>query len=242
MSAALSVISGTKKPDFIRPMIVKMAREAKEPNAGDFPRSVVYYAANQQIYGESDIATRFYSVISGTVRTCRFLIDGRRQIDGFHCAGDIFGIEAGATHAFSAEAVSDCTLAAFRQHNVAAMTLHNAELSRLLFSYATRSMRRAQEHALLLGIRSAQERVATFLMGWAKQCKGGTVAELAMTRQDIADHLGLTIETVSRTFTVLEQEKRITMRNPRQVHIQGLWSLSHAADEITATRRFYMRE
>jgi CRP/FNR family nitrogen fixation transcriptional regulator len=196
----------------------------------DFPHSIATFATDQQIYSDGDEAKFFYAIVSGTVRTCKFLIDGRRQVEAFHCHGDVFGIEGGSEHLFSAEAVSDCVVAAYRRHNVASVALHDAGLSRLLFSFAARSMLRAQEHALLLGTKSALERVAIFLINWAAQGEDKTVAELTMARHDIADYLGLTIETVSRTFTILEQRQLIAMRSPRQIMLTGLTAdLSFAA-------------
>jgi CRP/FNR family nitrogen fixation transcriptional regulator len=190
----------------------------------DFPHSLCSYSVDQQIYSDGDEASYVYFIVSGTVRTCKFLIDGRRQVEAFHAAGDVFGIEAGAHHLFSAEAVSDCTIAQYRRHNLASFALHDAKLSQLLFAFAARSMLRAQEHALLLGCKSALERVGTFLICFAAHSADGRVAALTMTRQDIADYLGLTIETVSRTFTVLEQRQLIEMCGPRHILLTGLHS------------------
>jgi CRP/FNR family nitrogen fixation transcriptional regulator len=149
-------------------------------------------------------------------------MDGRRQVEAFHAHGDLFGLEGGALHLFSAEAVSDCTIAQYRRHNLASVALHDAKLSQLLFAFAARCMLRAQEHALMLGCKGALERVGSFLISWAARSADDRVAELTMTRQDIADYLGLTIETVSRTFTVLEQRQLIQMRSPRRILLTGL--------------------
>ncbi|WP_284944712.1 helix-turn-helix domain-containing protein [Acidisoma cladoniae] len=163
------------------------------------------------IYGEGDDAEFFYKVMSGVVRTCRFLSDGRRQIDAFHVAGDLFGFEAGTEYSLTAEAVTDCTVASFRRQSV--------DVSRDLFAYAMRGMLRAQEHALLLGRRSAVEKVAAFLLDCAARARDAAVIELEMTRQDIADYLGLTIETVSRTLSMLEKNKTIAIFSPRRIRL-----------------------
>jgi CRP/FNR family nitrogen fixation transcriptional regulator len=175
---------------------------------------------DREIYGEGDEAALFYKVVSGVVRTCRFLSDGRRQIDAFHVAGDIFGFEAGTEYSLTAEAVTDCTVATFRRRGLDAVATQNVEVSRELFAFAMRSMLRAQEHALLLGRRSAVEKVATFLLDCSARAIDAAMIELEMTRQDIADYLGLTIETVSRTLSMLEKNKTIEIVSPRRIRLR----------------------
>jgi CRP/FNR family nitrogen fixation transcriptional regulator len=165
------------------------------------------FGQDQEIYGEGDPANAFFKVVSGVVRTCKFLSDGRRQIDAFYIAGDIFGLEAGTEYTLSAEAVCDCSIVSYRQRGK--LAANDASLSHQFFSYAMRSLARAQEHALLLGRRSAVEKVAAFLIEWAGYSPDSKVISLAMTRQDIADYLGLTIETVSRTLSQLERDSFI---------------------------------
>jgi CRP/FNR family nitrogen fixation transcriptional regulator len=188
----------------------------------DFPHTLCTYPVDARIYGDGDAASHVYLIVSGTVRTCKFLMDGRRQVEAFHGRHDVFGIEAGARHLFSAEAVSDCMIAQYHRHKLASVAGHDAKLSQVMFAFAARSMRRAQEHALLLGCRSALDRVGTFLISWAARSADDRVAELTMTRQDIADYLGLTIETVSRTLSVLEQRQLIEMQGPRRIRLTGL--------------------
>lgn len=168
---------------------------------------VQHFGQDQEIYGEGDPAGTFFKVVSGVVRTCKFLSDGRRQIDAFYIAGDIFGLEAGAEYTLSAEAVCDCTVVSYRRRGKPAA--NDKSFSHQFFSYAMRSLARAQEHALLLGRRSAVEKVAAFLIEWAGYSPDSKVISLAMTRQDIADYLGLTIETVSRTLSQLERDSFI---------------------------------
>lgn len=185
------------------------------PHAG----SCMNFAQDREIYGEGDEADTFYKVVSGVVRTCKFLSDGRRQIHAFHVAGDLFGFELGAEHTLSAEAVSDCEIVVYRRPRGAA-SANDEALSRDLFSHAMRSLARAQEHSLVLGRRSAVEKVAAFLLDWATQSADGRMLALAMTRQDIADYLGLTIETVSRTMTQLERDGTIEMPTARQIKLK----------------------
>ena len=182
---------------------------------------VLHFAQDREIYGEGDEAGTFFKVVSGVVRTCRFLSDGRRQIDAFHVEGDIFGLEPGGERRLSAEAVSDCSVISYRRRGAEQLGAGHDALSRQMFDYAMSNMVRAQDHALLLGRKSAVEKVVAFLMEWAEHSpRSGTVA-LAMTRQDIADYLGLTIETVSRTLSQLERDAMIELPSARQIRFKN---------------------
>lgn len=185
--------------------------------------SVQHFAQDRGIYAEGDDAGFFFKLVSGVVRTCKFLSDGRRQIDAFHVAGDMFGFEMGAEHSLSAEAVCDCTVIPYRRRGVE--MVKDAVLSQQLFSYAMRSFTRAQDHSLLLGRKSAAEKVAAFLIEWAEPSAAGHVVSLAMTRQDIADYLGLTIETVSRTLSQLERDAIIALPTARQIRLKDMAAL-----------------
>jgi len=187
--------------------------------------SVQHFTQDREIYGEGDHAKLFYKVVSGVVRTCKFLSDGRRQIDSFHVAGEFFGLELGQEYSLSAEAVSDCTIIAYRRQGLESLAANDGALSSMLLSHAMRSLARAQEHSLLLGRRSAVEKVASFLIEWAEHSPDRDVATLAMTRHDIADYLGLTIETVSRTLSQLERDGLIDLPTSRQIRLKDLDAL-----------------
>lgn len=180
--------------------------------------SVMNLAADREIFVEGSRAEYFYKVLSGVVRTCKFLIDGRRQIDAFYLPGDIFGLEAGEEHRLSAEAVSDCSVIIYRKKNPG---LLGVDQSRELFDFAVQGMARAQDHSLLLGRHSAVEKVAGFLLHWAEKSEDRETLSLAMTRQDIADYLGLTIETVSRTLSQLERDQVIDLPSTRQIRLRN---------------------
>ena len=206
------------------PFVLGKFAEDREIGGLGVAGTVVNFAQDREIYAEGAAAGAFYKVVSGVVRTCKFLSDGRRQIDAFYRAGDIFGIEADAQHSLSAEAVSDCTLIAYRRRGVDAAIAEGTGIEQL-FDHLLRRVAQTQEHALLLGRRSALEKVAAFLVDWADQSAEGKVVSLAMTRQDIADYLGLTIETVSRTLSQLEREGLIEMPSARQIRLAGLRAL-----------------
>jgi len=198
--------------------------EASSPGGLQPSGAAQHFTQDRGIYGEGDSAGIFFKVMSGVVRTCKFLSDGRRQIDAFYVPGDIFGFELGREHTLSAEAVCDCTVVPYRRRG--SETPHDDEvMSQELFPYAMRSLARAQEHSLLLGRRSAVEKVAAFLIEWASHTGEGDVVSLAMTRQDIADYLGLTIETVSRTLSQLERDAFIELPSARQIRLKDVTAL-----------------
>jgi CRP/FNR family transcriptional regulator, nitrogen fixation regulation protein len=182
---------------------------------------LLHFAANGEIYCEGDEAKSFYKVLSGVVRTCKFLNDGRRQIDAFYGAGDVFGIEVGLEHRLSAEAVADCTVVSYRRRNLETLATTDDRLARHFFSYAMQCLERAQKHSLLLGRRGATEKLAAFLLEMADRNPEDEVIDLAMTRQDIADYLGLTIETVSRTLSQLERDAVIALPAARRIRLKN---------------------
>jgi CRP/FNR family nitrogen fixation transcriptional regulator len=181
---------------------------------------VLHFTADGGIYGEGDETRSFYKIVSGVVRTCKFLSDGRRQIDAFHVAGDVFGFEMGAEHRLTAEAVTDCSVISYRRRGAEMSAASDDGLARQFLSHAMRSLERAQEHSLLLGRRSAQQKLAAFLLDLADRGPDDDMVELAMTRLDIADYLGLTIETVSRTFSQLERDDMIQLVSIRRIRLK----------------------
>lgn len=197
--------------------------EAREPHWDSglpIAAGVLQVAAAAEVYGEGGDATVFYKVVRGVVRTCKFRNDGRRQIEAFYEEGDIFGFESGTTYRMTAEAVTDCSLITYRRKGIERLAAGNEALTQQLLGYLMEGMTRAQEHALLLGRRSAVERVAVFLHSAAQQSANGRTINLVLTRQDIADYLGLTIETVSRTLSQLERDAIIALPAARQIEVE----------------------
>ncbi|MDE1934765.1 helix-turn-helix domain-containing protein [Bradyrhizobium sp.] len=183
------------------------------------------FARNSEIYGEDEPAEYLYQVISGAVRTYRMLDDGRRQISAFYLPGDVFGVEAGDLHLSSAEAVSDAQILVAKRSAVMARAEHEKNLARQLWMLTVRELQRVQQHSLAL-IKSAEERVAGFLLEMAGRSSGGTAIELPMSRQDIADYLGLTIETVSRTFTQFVHSGMIALETTRRIQLRNRSALN----------------
>ncbi len=159
-------------------------------------------ARGEELFAEGDPADFFYKVTSGALRSCKLLSDGRRQIGAFHLPGDVLGLETGAEHRFSAEALEDATVLAFRRSGLADLIAGDSALGEQLMMGVMRGLERAQDHMMLLGRKTACEKLASFLLDMASRlAPGADHVDLPMSRADIADHLGLTIETVSRTLT-----------------------------------------
>ena len=193
------------------------------------PGTLVHVAQGREIFAESGSTDLFYKVVSGVVRVCKFLTDGRRQIEAFHVDGALFGFELGEERLMTAEAVSDCTLICYRRRSVEMLAQKDQAISRQLFQYAMQNMAQAQGHSLLLGRRGAAEKVASFLLDWASRSASANIFCLAMSRQDIADYLGLTIETVSRSLTQFERDKVIALPSTREVKILNTDALEDLA-------------
>src|SRR6266540_2153613 len=178
------------------------------------------FSRNSEVYGEGEPADYLYKVVSGAVRIYKILNDGRRQVGGFYLPGDIFGLEVGDEHHLSAEAISDSTILVIKRSALIALANRDADVGRQLWTFTARALDRVQNHMLLL-IRSAQERVACFLLEMAERLSTTEAMELPMSRQDIADYLGLTIETVSRTLTQLETRSTIALTTSRRIVLRN---------------------
>lgn len=181
---------------------------------------LVTRSQDQEIFSDGELATRLYKVISGSVRTFKILQDGRRQIVGFHLKGDFFGLEAGDRYSVSAEAVGVADLIAIKRSALFERASRNQDLFVKLLNITTCELSRAQAHALLL-IKSAQERVQDFLLDLSERAGSSEIVDLPMSRQDIADYLGLTIETVSRTLTLLEKGGSISFCSTRRIALNN---------------------
>ena len=182
------------------------------------------YSPNSEIFGENEPADYLYKVVGGSVRTYKILSDGRRQVGGFYLPGDIFGLEFADEHTLSAEAITGCKLLVVKRSALNALAGRDASVARQLFALTGHELRRVQDRILLL-IKCARERVASFLLEMAERVSGNSI-DLPMSRQDIADYLGLTIETVSRTLTSLECAAAIEVPTSRRIVLRNRSALS----------------
>ena len=163
------------------------------------------YKKGTEIYGESEPTRYVYQVKKGAVRSYKLLSDGRRQIGAFHLVGDIFGLENGGVHRFTAEAVLETTMRLIERQSLEMVAETDAIVSRNLLSMTTSNLQHAENHMLLLGRKTALERVAAFLLEMDERLTGTGGMSLPMSRRDIADYLGLTLETVSRALSQLHR-------------------------------------
>jgi CRP/FNR family transcriptional regulator, nitrogen fixation regulation protein len=179
------------------------------------------FPSETEIFGEGEAADYAYQIVSGGgVRTYKVLSDGRRQVGGFYLPGDIFGLEYRDEHTLSAEAITDTKVVVVKRSMLMALAGRDPVIGRELLAVTGSELRRVQIRMLLL-VKSAEERVAGFLLEMAERTRSGNVVELPMTRRDIADYLGLTFETVSRTLKSLANAAAIEMATPRRIVLRN---------------------
>lgn len=180
---------------------------------------------------EGEPALHIFTVADGVVKLFKLLADGRRQIVGFLVAGDVFGFAPGDKYTVSAEAVSPVTLCRFPRRQLERAFVEFPGIERQLLDVVSRELAAAQDQMVLLGRKNAHERLASFLLSLSRrQGNEDDSIDLPMTRTDIADYLGLTMETVSRVFTVLKASGCIATNGSSKVHILDADALAELAD------------
>lgn len=177
----------------------------------------------QLVFQEGDAAKSVFNVTSGTIKLYKLLLDGRRQVTGFLLPGDFLGLASKDVYSYSAEAISEVELCRFPRGRLDALFERFPKLERRLFEIANDELVAAQDQMLLLGRQTAKERIASFLLRLSEreQVRGASASlvKLPMTRADIADYLGLTIETVSRTMSQLKREGLIRQRSLTEIEL-----------------------
>jgi CRP/FNR family nitrogen fixation transcriptional regulator len=179
------------------------------------------YRKDEEIYGEDEPAEYVYQIIRGAVRTYKLLSDGRRQIGTFHLPGDVFGIVSGDNHRLAAEAIIDTTVRLVKRSSLEQAAGVNIQVARKLWSMTAGELRHAEDHMLLLGRKSAMERVANFLLEMDRRLAVAGMMALPMCRRDIGDYLGLTLETVSRALSQLHGEGVLGFSGARQIELRN---------------------
>ncbi len=195
--------------------------------------TMIAYRRNQTIYFEGDEAEHCFRVRSGTVRLCKVTEDGRRQIAAFLTAGELFGWAEEGEYSFSAEAVTDAKVEKFQRRRIDRATTDDSALGRRIMGVLSSQLACAHQHVVLLGRMTACERVANFLVDLARRRRQSSLddrnVELAMNRRDLADYLGLTVETVSRVMNGLKRKGVICFTDPEDVHLKGSAALERMA-------------
>lgn len=184
------------------------------------------FAPGEEIYGQDESADLIYQLVKGSIRTSHLLPDGRRQVGDFYYEGDVFGVETGPEHRFSAEALTTCEVLMVKRSGSAAFA--PGRVQQLVWAATATELARAQVHMLLLGRATACERVARFLLDIADRFREELVT-LPMSRQDMADYLGLTIETVSRMLGRLQADGVVEFAGCRHFRIRHRGSLKRLA-------------
>lgn len=206
-------------PDFPRGVI-----DADDPQAARsilaLRRGPVGHQRNKVIFLESEPIEYVYFLIEGVVRLCRTFKDGKRSIVNFHVAGDFFGFDSGQTHSLCAEAATDTRVLILKHSAVLGLATRNGRVANFLLANIAKDLRRLREHAVLMS-RDAQCRLATFFIDLVVRAGKTQNLDLPMSHQDIADHLGLTIETVSRVITEFERVGWITRVSPRSLILRN---------------------
>ncbi|WP_159104316.1 helix-turn-helix domain-containing protein [Sneathiella glossodoripedis] len=191
------------------------------------------FKPGQMIFSEFDDALTVYTVVSGDVRLSRMLDDGRRQITSFKSKGDFIGLSTSGHYTSDAEAINDVVVCQFTAHALKnSLEEFNALQSRLM-EMMQEEMMTLQDHMVVLGRKTPVEKIASFLMERVRrvidtdleEITGEVAITLPMTRADIADFLGLTIETVSRTFTKLRKQGLIELKSAHDISITDLYGL-----------------
>jgi len=185
-------------------------------------QSVEYLAPGQPLFFEGDEAKHVFEVTEGTLRVFRIISDGRRVITGFQHAGDIIGVSLKGDYLYSAEAITPAKIRRLARRQFDAAVINSDSLRPAVFARVCDEMAAAQDQMVLLSSKSAEERLCTFLLRYLRRAmaEGGAqpVVDLPMSRQDMADYLGLTIETVSRTITKLIGKGVLKVVDPAARH------------------------
>jgi CRP/FNR family nitrogen fixation transcriptional regulator len=177
------------------------------------------YRKDTEIFGQAEPADYIYQVIEGAVRTHKLLSDGRRQIGAFHLPADIFGLENGDFHRFTAEAIVDATVRLVKRQSLEREAKKDPRMVRNLLNMTTDNVQHVENHLLLLGRQSATERVGAFLLEMNGRLTSAGAMALPMSRRDIADYLGLTVETVARALSAFKRKGYLKVAGPMQREI-----------------------
>ncbi|HVM83407.1 MAG TPA: helix-turn-helix domain-containing protein [Candidatus Binatia bacterium] len=193
------------------------------------------FKRNAAVFSEGDPSSHVYKVVSGAVRTCRVLMDGRRQIADFFLPGDFFGLDWQSEHAFTAEAVSDAVIISYPRAQIETLGDTEPGIRKLLMALLCKGLSETQDHLVMLGRQTAQERLAWFLLTAMKRTSSSAKLDLPMSRLDIADYLGLTIETVSRGISEFKRRRYITVAGAHEITVRNADMLQAlASGEIEA--------
>jgi len=239
MSVAASVLRTPVQPQFERTIAT---RESGRPGLGahlDHLREHgmrLRYRRNEAVFACGDAAAHIYRVAAGCIRLCRHVGDGRRSVSDFMLPGDVFGLGGFRLFPYTAEAVGPATVVAYPAVLFEQLCEDNAPLQNDLLSHYSRLLARTQQQLFVTTCQTARERVASFIimMSQRDQLAFGDRVDLPMGRQDIADFLGLTVETICRSLASLKKAGTIAVPNAHQVSLIDVEALRALAGGSTA--------
>ena len=192
-------------------------------------RGPIRYRRNAMIVCEGDPTDYILLVVKGVIRSCKTYRDGSRGIVAFHFPGELFGWSGDLTHSLSAEAATDTLVLFLKRSALLAAAIRDGRIATYLLAATTNELRRVQEHSLLLS-RLAECRVATFLIDLSMRMGNADYLDLPMSHGDIASHLGLKQETLSRSITALEKSGSIARASHRTLLLRNRASLERMSD------------
>jgi CRP/FNR family transcriptional regulator, nitrogen fixation regulation protein len=195
-----------------------------------YRRGPIRYRRNAMIVCEGDPSDYIFLVVKGAVRSCRSYQDGSRGIVAFHFPGELFGWSGDPVHSLSVEAVTDTLILFFKRKDLLSAAAQDSKIASYLLAATTNELRRVQEHSLMVG-RLAKSRVATFLVDLSARTGKPKNLKLPMPLSDIADHLGLKMETVSRTIAALEKSGAIVRASYRTLVLRNRASLARTISD-----------
>ncbi len=192
-----------------------LSDEAKEASLLAASASIIRYRAGETLYVEGDRAPMCYQVASGVVKEYNTLEDGRRQVADFYGVGEIFGISELDWQLHTAEAITDCAVRSYRRDLFLKAVASSPDFSHRFLDTLMARLHRSRERMIMLGRMSAAQRVAAFMVRLSNEQNVTRNVRFLMSRQDIADHLGLTIETVCRVLTEMKRQRVVVFDTAR---------------------------
>jgi CRP/FNR family transcriptional regulator, nitrogen fixation regulation protein len=208
------------------------APRTSRPRPIDLTGQLASFARNEKIFDKGERPQHLYKVESGCIRTYGMLNGGRRWIDRFYLPGDIFGLEARENHSISAEAIVPSSIRLINRTALVSRAARDIAVARYLLDMTAIELQRTQHHKLLL-LKGAQERIVDFLLEMKSRKQSEDEVDLPMARLDIADYLGLSIETVSRVLTRLKSTSAISLRTSRCVILRNLSVLEESRPALS---------
>ena len=226
----ITISRDTTVARFSPAMLGKASQAGDELAAIDRIGTVVSLSRDQALFFEGDRAEYCYKVLTGAVRSLRLLADGRRHVGDFHLPGDFIALEAEDVYRFTVEAVNDAAVMRYSRSAIDRLIQQHPGLGRRLLGLVCGGLSAAQSQMLLLGRKNATERLASFLLNMSERSGDAQHITLPMTRSDIADYLGLTIETVSRVFSQLRSQGVIQLKASSEVLVKSRDALEDLAE------------